>query len=198
MSVFLALSEIVRNLGLLFAALIGLYLAWNWVTSSTRHADAALAQADIARRHHVAELFNRAVGQLNNAKLEVRLGAAYMLRQIAEDFLDLARDAYHAVDADMTQGKRDQYNFRLDLHGAYLRGTDVSNVNLKGANLSGADFTEANFRGSDFTGANLTGKILRGADLTDATNLTEEQIAAAIVDERTKLPVLAPEPAAAK
>jgi uncharacterized protein YjbI with pentapeptide repeats len=198
MSVFPVLSEIAINLGLLFACLVGPYLAWNWVAASTRQADAALAQADIVRRHHVAELFNRAVGQLNDAKLEVRLGAVYMLRQIAKDFLDLARDAYHAVDADMTQGKRDQYNFRLDLHGAYLRGTRISNANLEGANLSGADFTEANFCGSDFTGTNLTGTILRGADLTDATNLTAEQIAAAITDDRTKLPVLAPEPAAAK
>jgi uncharacterized protein YjbI with pentapeptide repeats len=98
----------------------------------------------------------------------------------------------------MMQRKREQNNFRLDLHGAYLRGTDLGRFNLKGANLSGADFTEANFRGADFTGANLTGTILRGADLTDATNLTQEQIAAAIIDERTKLPVLAPEPAAAK
>jgi uncharacterized protein YjbI with pentapeptide repeats len=98
----------------------------------------------------------------------------------------------------MMERKHDQTSFRLDLHGAYLRGTDVSNVNLKGANLSGADFTEANFRGSDFTGANLTGTILRGADLTDATNLTTEQIAAAIIDDRTKLPALLPEPAAAK
>lgn len=98
----------------------------------------------------------------------------------------------------MTKREHEQNSFRLDLHGAYLRGTDVSNTNLKGANLSGADFTEANFRGSDFKGANLSGTILRGADLTDATNLTEEQIAAAIIDDRTKLPVLAPEPAAAK
>jgi hypothetical protein len=85
MAVFIVLSEIAINLGLLFASLVGLYLAWNWVTSSIRQADATLARADIARRHHVAELFNRAVGQLNDAKLEVRLGAVYMLRQIAED-----------------------------------------------------------------------------------------------------------------
>jgi uncharacterized protein YjbI with pentapeptide repeats len=99
----------------------------------------------------------------------------------------------------MTQKERkEQYNFRLDLHGAYVRGTDLSNTNLESANLSGADFTNATFRGANFKNANLTGTILRGADLTDATNLTEDQIAAAIIDDRTKLPVLAPEPAAAK
>jgi uncharacterized protein YjbI with pentapeptide repeats len=98
----------------------------------------------------------------------------------------------------MTKSKRDQEKFRLDLHGAYLRRTVLRNTNLEGANLSGADFTNADFRGANLKDANLSGTILRGADLTDATNLTTEQIAAAIIDDRTKLPVLAPEPAAAK
>jgi hypothetical protein len=60
------------------------------VSASTRQADAALKQAELARRDHVAELFNRAVGQLTDAKLEVRLGAVYTLRQIARDYPDLA------------------------------------------------------------------------------------------------------------
>jgi hypothetical protein len=90
MSVWVALSEIIRNLGLVVAALVGIYLAWRRVTASTRQADATLQQAELARRDHVAELFNRAVGQLTDAKLEVRLGAIYTLRQIARDFPDLA------------------------------------------------------------------------------------------------------------
>ena len=98
----------------------------------------------------------------------------------------------------MTQGKHDQYKFRLDLHGAYVPSTVLSNTNLESANLSGADFTSAIFRGANFKNANLTGTILRGADLTDARNLTREQIAVAIIDERTKLPALAPVPAAAE
>ena len=89
MSGLLAISEIARNLGLLVAAVIGSYLAWKRVTASTRQADATLAQAELARRDHVAELFNRAVGQLNDPRLEVRLGAVYTLRQIARDFPDL-------------------------------------------------------------------------------------------------------------
>jgi hypothetical protein len=89
MPIVLALSEIAKNVGLLAAALVGIYLAWKRVTASTRQADAALAQAELARRDHVAQLFNRAVGQLDNPKLEVRLGAVYTLRQIAEDFPDI-------------------------------------------------------------------------------------------------------------
>ena len=86
----LQISEIVRNYGLIIGGLIGLYFAWKRVSASTRQADASLQQADLARRDHVAELFNRSVGQLTDNKLEIRLGAIYTLRQIAQDFPDLS------------------------------------------------------------------------------------------------------------
>jgi uncharacterized protein YjbI with pentapeptide repeats len=98
----------------------------------------------------------------------------------------------------MTPSEQNRMHRRLDLHGAYVRGADLSNTILVGANLSGADFTNASFRGANFKDANLAGTILRGADLTDATNLTAEQIAAAVIDERTKLPTLTRAPVAAK
>jgi uncharacterized protein YjbI with pentapeptide repeats len=78
--------------------------------------------------------------------------------------------------------------FRLDLHGAFLRRTDLSRASLRHANLKGADFTNALFRGADFEGALLEGTILKGADLTDAKNLTLSQLWQAVLDETTKLP----------
>ena len=78
-----AIFEMMRNFGLTAAAFVGVYLAWQRVNAATRQADATLQQAELARRGHVAELFNRAVGQLTDAKLEVRLGAIYTLREIA-------------------------------------------------------------------------------------------------------------------
>ena|SRR5215216_2116795 len=78
--------------------------------------------------------------------------------------------------------------FRLDVHGAFLRRTDLSFANLERANLSGADFTNATFRGADFKDAILDGTILKGADLTEARNLTHSQLNRAILDETTKLP----------
>lgn len=87
---FSTILEMVRNLGLAVAAFVGVYIAWKRVEAATRQADASLHQTELARRGHVAELFNRAVGQLGDAKLEVRLGAIYTLRQVAEDFPDLA------------------------------------------------------------------------------------------------------------
>jgi hypothetical protein len=90
MAVLSVALEMVRNFGLAVAAFVGIFLAWKRVTAATRQADATLQQAELARRGHVAELFNHAVGQLTDAKLEVRLGAIYTLRQIARDFPDLA------------------------------------------------------------------------------------------------------------
>jgi uncharacterized protein YjbI with pentapeptide repeats len=76
----------------------------------------------------------------------------------------------------------------LDVHGAFIRRTDLSGTSLRGANLAGADATNASFRDVDFEGALLRGTVLRGADLTDARNLTVEQLSTAIIDDRTILP----------
>ena len=85
MTWWVSFSELFRNFGLIVAGAIGIYIAWRRAVASTQQADAALRQAELARRDHVAELFNRAVGQLSHEKLEIRLGAIYTLRQIARD-----------------------------------------------------------------------------------------------------------------
>jgi hypothetical protein len=102
MTWFLQFSEIIRNVGLVAAAGIGIYLAWRRVSAATRQADASLQQAEMARRDHVAELFNRAVGQLTHEKLEIRLGAIYTLRQIARDFPDLSEPTFELLSTYLT------------------------------------------------------------------------------------------------
>jgi len=87
---WIAVTEIARNLGLGAAGIIGVHLAWKRVTVANRQAEAQLRQAELARRDHVAELFNRAIGQLKDERLEVRLGAIFTMRQICMDFPDLA------------------------------------------------------------------------------------------------------------
>jgi uncharacterized protein YjbI with pentapeptide repeats len=76
----------------------------------------------------------------------------------------------------------------LDIHGAFVRRTDLSGASLRGANMSGADATNAIFRGADFKDALLCGTVLRGADLTDAKNLTIAQLSEALIDDDTILP----------
>ena len=86
------LSEIVRNLGLVLGAAVGIYIACQRVQAANKQAEAQIRQAALARRDHVAELFNRAVGQLKDEKLEVRLGAILTLGQVCRDFDDLSAD----------------------------------------------------------------------------------------------------------
>jgi uncharacterized protein YjbI with pentapeptide repeats len=77
----------------------------------------------------------------------------------------------------------------LDLHGAFVRRTDLSGASLRGANMAKVDATNAVFRGADFEGALLDGAILRGADLTGAKNLTLQQLSSAMIDDHTTLPI---------
>jgi hypothetical protein len=90
MQFWVSLSEIIRNIGLVVAGAIGIYLAWKRVIASNKQAEAQLRQVELARRDHIAELFNRAVGQLKDDKPEIRLGAILTLGQICKDFQDLS------------------------------------------------------------------------------------------------------------
>lgn len=91
METWVELSPIVQNLGVAIAALVGSLLAWRNFSPTRSQAEAARTQAELARRVHVADLFERAVSHLADDKFEVRLGAIYTLRYIAEDYPDLAR-----------------------------------------------------------------------------------------------------------
>ncbi|MGP0059381.1 MAG: hypothetical protein ACLPID_08865 [Beijerinckiaceae bacterium] len=90
MQSWIAVSEIIRNFGIVLGGAIGIYLAWKRVIASDKQADAQLRQAELSRRSHVTELFNRAIGQLKDEKLEIRLGAILTLGQICADFADLS------------------------------------------------------------------------------------------------------------
>jgi hypothetical protein len=104
---WIAVSELARNFGLVGAAVIGLVLGGMRVVAANRQARAALRQTELARRDHVAELFNRAVGQLDDPKLQVRLGAIYTLRQIEQDFPDLAGAVFELLSAYLRENVAD-------------------------------------------------------------------------------------------
>lgn len=79
-------------------------------------------------------------------------------------------------------------HFTLNLSGARIRRTDLSDADLTRANLSGADCSHALFRGANFKDAILVGTVLTGADLSGARNLTWSQLERAIIDDTTILP----------
>jgi hypothetical protein len=107
MSAWVAFSEIVRNLALTIAAIVGAVLAWRQLSPAALQARSANVQANLARRAHVTELFNRAVGQLRDPNLEVRLAAIYVLREVARDFPDLSNPVFELLQAYLRAGNID-------------------------------------------------------------------------------------------
>ncbi len=77
------------------------------VVAAAVQARSASRQAELARRAHVTELFNRAVGQLRDPNLEVRLAAIYVLREVAKDFPDLSDPIFELLQAYLRVGKID-------------------------------------------------------------------------------------------
>jgi hypothetical protein len=102
-------SELIRNYGLIAAAGIGVALAWWRSLASNRQAIAALRQAEVAQRNHIVEMFNRAVDQLGNDKLEVRLGAIYTLKRISGDpqYIDYRLPILETLTAYVRERSRD-------------------------------------------------------------------------------------------
>jgi hypothetical protein len=107
MGTWVALSELLRNLALAVAAFVGAILAWRQLSPAALQARSANTQAELARRSHVTELFNRAVGQLSDPRLEVRLAAVYILREVANDFPDLSDPVLELLQAYLRAGDID-------------------------------------------------------------------------------------------
>lgn len=107
MQAWVFISEIVRNLGLAMAAFGGLILAWRKLKPELTQAGSAATQADLARRAHVADLFNRSAGQLVDERLVVRLGAIYSLREVSRNFPDLSNPVFELLQAHLRERGRD-------------------------------------------------------------------------------------------
>jgi hypothetical protein len=107
MADWIAISELFRNAALTVAAIVGAILAWRQLSPAALQAKSANAQAELARRAHVVELFNRAAGQLRDPNLEIRLAAIYVLREVAKDFPDLSTPVFELLQAYLRVGNID-------------------------------------------------------------------------------------------
>jgi hypothetical protein len=107
MADWIAISELFRNAALTVAAIVGSILAWRQLSPAALQAKSANAQAELARRAHVVELFNRAAGQLRDPNLEIRLAAIYVLREVARDFPDLSTPVFELLQAYLRAGNID-------------------------------------------------------------------------------------------
>jgi hypothetical protein len=180
----------------LLQGLAGLFLAAGlYFTAQTlRHnRESAARTYELERQGQITERFTRAIDQLGDEKLDVRLGAIYALESIARDS---ARDhapiveiltAFLREHADKTRGSPGDpskppsfENSRADVTAALEvigrrrrdlgegRLLDLRRIRVKGAHLEDADLRGALLNGAELQWANLDGADLSGATLSDA------------------------------
>ena len=195
-------SEVLRNVGLLFVAMIG--LAFGIWRAYTAH-----RQANVAEQGHFTERFSTAVEHLGSEELSIRLGGIYALWRLAEDsprrdekpiwdiLCSFVRDPPHtsalneAAPADAIEAAmaavEDKKEVRPDVQAILdLIKTDAAaarrenadyRMNLSGADFRGADLNQANLTKADLKEADLSSVFLMGANLTNANlfraNLTD-------------------------
>jgi hypothetical protein len=123
--------------------------------------------------------------QLDLAKVDLR-GA-----DLKGAILDKVRfDDANLEDADFMKASLRDADFRgANLRNAHLREAALEGVNFIGANLKDASLTGASLHRAILLGAHLNGATLVGADLTGALYATKDQIASAIIDETTRMPI---------
>jgi Pentapeptide repeats (8 copies) len=160
-----------------FAVLVGIYFAWANLKTTQRNQAETL---HLTNEGQITDRFIRAIDQLGNGQLEVRLGAIYALERIARDS---AKDhwpimevltAYVRVHAPIAEADKNgpaappdpDIQAILTVIGRRNENEEDEILNLSYTNLKGADLLSANLTNADLTGSNLTGAILFVADLS--------------------------------
>jgi uncharacterized protein YjbI with pentapeptide repeats len=176
------------------AVLVGVLFTWQQQQATSRQiAD----QLTITRQGQVGERFSRAVGQLGNASIDVRLGGLYELEQLARQAPDRRLVIIEVVAAYIRQHARSPANATgaptrpppQDVAAAFtilgrrsvengdpltdLRKVDLGRVDLAGVGLHDTDLNSAKLRDADLGGADLHSSdleatVLRGANLRGA------------------------------
>ncbi len=181
---WIAVSEIVRNAALAVAAFVGTWLAWRKFAPERTQAESAASQAELARRAHVTELFNRAAGQLADERLEVRLAAIYVLREVGRDFPDLANPVFELLQAHLRQQRTDYgedeppIDVRAIIEALRVGSSNMTPtrrerigppaVDIQGAFVRRTDLSGASLRGANLSNADASGALFRNADFKDA------------------------------
>jgi hypothetical protein len=100
----------------------------------------------------------------------------------------------HLEDASLSRAHLERANLiEAHLQRANFQGTHFERAIFLGCYLENAFLSEAHLEGATLVGARLQGAYLKGthlegSDLSDARGLTRQQLAEAIIDEKTILP----------
>jgi hypothetical protein len=105
------INPILGGLGALFL----IYAAIRQARTATEVARTGNRQAEIASRRHVTDTFSKAVEQLGDDKLEVRIGGIYTLERLAQEAL------VSSPDANASEGASDLYWTAMETLTAFVR-----------------------------------------------------------------------------
>ncbi|GAB2540493.1 pentapeptide repeat-containing protein [Nocardia heshunensis] len=172
-----------------------------WFTSQSLHA--TNDQYGLARQTATTERYAKAVEELDNQGLDIRLGGIYLLERLASDspqdrssifeilsaFLrthspnsgDCGRDHDPGLSADVQAALR--VIARRSASGPEsidLRGTCLADADLTQANLQGVNLERANLMNTKLDRANLRGAKLELANLNNAS-LRETDLTGAVL-----------------
>ncbi|MEC3956484.1 pentapeptide repeat-containing protein [Nocardia sp. CDC153] len=150
-----------------------------WFTSQSLHA--TNDQYSLARQTALTERFSKAVEQLGNPGLDIRLGGIYSLERLTKDSPQDRASIFEVLSAFVRThspdnadcGKLDGPDLPVDIQsvltviGRRTAGGPES-IDLRGACLSKADLSHANLQRTNLTGANLTRAQLDKANLNQA------------------------------
>lgn len=191
-------SDIIRNLGLVIAAIVALPLAiWRSIVAE-QQATASQFQAEIAQRSLLNERYQKGAEMLGSEMLQVRLGGIYALARLAREY----PQEYHtqimqlfcafvripperAERSASADGEKQATPLGEDAQAVMMAigkrrsiqifmerqdqyELDLAYVHLPGAILSGINLCDAILTGSNLTGSNLRDTILTETTLTDA------------------------------
>jgi Pentapeptide repeats (8 copies) len=150
----------------------------------------------LSREVQVTDRYTKAITQLGDEKLDVRIGGIYALERVARDS---ARDhptvmevasafvrehSHEQWPASDPGGQEQARSTRPDVQAAVTvigrrdAKRDIQQIDLTGADLTGADLTHARLNAARLTAANLTEADLSAADLS-AADLTRANLTAA-------------------
>ena len=172
------LAQILGGLGLLY----GLYLAQRRIVAMEDNVRVAQDNVGVAQEGQVTERFTRAIAQLGDDKMAIRLGGIYALERLAKD----SEKDHGPIMEVLTAYVRE----KATRHGKYAKEagnptTDIQAIltvigrrkptdikrptdflDLSKTHLAGAALLRANLSGVNLFGADLSGANLNGADLS--------------------------------
>ena len=177
-----------------FFLLVGLYLGWLRVK-------AAQETVRVVEEGHITDRFTKAIAQLGDCKMAIRLGGIYALERTAKDSekdhgpIMEVLTAYVRENAPSREEEEEDTpeapgppptDIQAILTVIGRRETtddnrlnnplDLSYTQLSGANLTGANLTGANLRGADLFETDLFETDLCGVFLARVKHLTEAQV----------------------